>query len=172
MWTDQFTQTQVDTSHVVDYNHLTLGAFVQNNLEVSEQVSLESGLRIDHHNKHGIAYLPRLALLVKVNPKIALRFGGGFGYKIPNVFTEETERVHFRNVLPVDNEKTNSEKSIGTNLDVNYRTAISDRMTFSFNSLLFYTRINEPVILESNNAGLYNFQQPEGFIDTKGIEQI
>jgi iron complex outermembrane receptor protein len=170
LWTDQFTQDQLDTSAVVDYNHITFGAFIQNTWNASEKVGLETGLRIDHQNEYGSFVLPRLALMMKANPKLTLRLGGGLGYKTPTIFIEDAERLQFRNVLPIDIERTKTEESIGTNFDINYRTPLSDRMTFNINSLLFYTRINEPILLVSTTSGQYEFQQPEGFIDTRGIE--
>lgn len=169
-WTDQFTQNKLDTSKVVDYNHITFGAFIQNTWNTFEKISLETGLRFDYQNEYGSFVLPRTALLIKVNPKLTLRFGGGLGYKTPTVFTEDAERLQFRNVLPIDVKKTKAEQSIGTNFDINYRTSFSDRMTFSINSLLFYTRVDDPIILASTSMGLYEFQQPKGFIDTKGVE--
>jgi iron complex outermembrane receptor protein len=170
LWSDEFTQDQLDTSEVVDYNHLTFGAFVQNTWNTSEDFSLETGLRFDHQSEYGNFVLPRIALLMKVNPKLTLRLGGGLGYKTPTVFTEDAERQQFRNVLPIDVEKTKAEQSIGMNFDVNYRTPLSERMAFSINSLLFYTRVSEPILLARTSSELYEFQQPEGFIDTKGIE--
>lgn len=169
-WTDQFTQNKLDTSKVVDYNHITFGAFIQNTWNTFEKISLETGLRFDYQNEYGSFVLPRTALLIKVNPKLTLRLGGGLGYKTPTVFTEDAERLQFRNVLPIDVKKTKAEQSIGTNFDINYRTSFSDRMTFSINSLLFYTRVDDPIILASTSMGLYEFQQPKGFIDTKGVE--
>jgi len=170
LWTDQFTQNKLDTSKVVDYNHITFGAFIQNTWNTSERVSLETGLRFDYQNEYGSFVLPRTALLITVNPKLTLRLGGGLGYKTPTVFTEDAERLQFRNVLPIDVKKTKAEKSIGTNFDMNYRTSFSDRITFSINSLLFYTRVNDPIVLAPTFMGLYEFQQPKGFIDTKGVE--
>lgn len=170
LWTDQFTQNKLDTSKVVDYNHITFGAFIQNTWNTSEKVSLETGLRFDYQNEYGSFVLPRTALLIKVNPKLTLRLGGGLGYKTPTVFTEDAARLQFRNVLPIDVKKTKAEKSIGTNFDMNYRTSFSDQMTFSINSLLFYTRVNDPIVLAPTFMGLYEFQQPKGFIDTKGVE--
>ena len=170
LWTDQFTQNKLDTSKVVDYNHITFGAFIQNTWNTSERVSLETGLRFDYQNEYGSFVLPRTALLITVNPKLTLRLGGGLGYKTPTVFTEDAERLQFRNVLPIDVKKTKAEKSIGTNFDMNYRTSFSDRITFSINSLLFYTRVNDPIVLAPTLMGLYEFQQPKGFIDTKGVE--
>jgi iron complex outermembrane receptor protein len=170
LWTDQFTQDQPDTSEALDYKHITFGAFVQNTWKASERVSLETGLRVDQQNEFGRFVLPRTALLIKLNPKSTLRLSGGLGYKTPTVFTEDTERLQFRNVLPIDVKITKAEESFGTNIDINYRTPLSTRMTFSINSLLFYTRINEPILLAPTPSGLFEFQQPSGFIDTKGIE--
>lgn len=170
LWTDRFTQDRLDTSAVVDYSHITFGAFIQNTWNASEKVSLETGLRVDHQNEYGSFVLPRLALLMNVNPKLTLRLGGGLGYKTPTVFAEDAERLQFRNVLPIDVERTKAEESIGTNFDINYRTVLSRRMSFDINTLLFYTRVNRPIILESTLDEFYEFLQPGGFIDTKGVE--
>jgi iron complex outermembrane receptor protein len=43
-------------------------------------------------------------------------------------------------------------------------------MTFSINSLLFYTRVDDPIVLVPVPTGLYEFQQPNGFLDTRGAE--
>lgn len=170
LWSDQFRQKIVDNTEAVDYNFTTFGAFLQNTWKMSETIKLENGLRIDYQNEYGAFILPRTALLIKVNPQLSFRLGGGLGYKTPSVFTEDSERLQFRNVLPIDNTNINAEESLGANLDINYRTAFANEITFSINSLLFYTRINDPLILQSIADGLYEFQQPAGFIDTKGLE--
>ncbi|MBT3254660.1 MAG: TonB-dependent receptor [Candidatus Marinimicrobia bacterium] len=170
IWTDQFVQNQPDTITGVDYDHLTMGAFVQSTWNASEQVNLETGLRFDSQNDYGNFLLPRLALLWKVNQKLVLRAGGGLGYKTPSVFSEDAERLQFRDVLPIDVDNTNAEKSLGTNFDINYRTPLTDEISLSINSLLFYTRIDDPILLGSNGLGQYEFSQPDGVIDTRGIE--
>jgi outer membrane receptor for ferrienterochelin and colicins len=170
LWTDRFVQDQPEAASVVDYDHTTVGAFVQNTWNASESASLETGLRLDHQDEYGSLVLPRIALLMKVSPKLTLRLGGGLGYKTPTVFTEDAERLQFRDVLPVDAEQTKAEESIGTNFDVNYRTMFSDMVSFSINSLLFYTRVNDPLVLTPDAMGLYEFRQPGGYNDTKGVE--
>ncbi|MBT6011217.1 MAG: TonB-dependent receptor, partial [Candidatus Marinimicrobia bacterium] len=170
LWTDQFTQNQPDTATVVDYNHLTMGAFIQSTWNASERLNLETGLRFDHQNDYGNFLLPRVAVLWKMNQKLVLRVGGGLGYKTPSVFTEDAERLQFRNVLPIDVSNTNAEKSLGSNFDINYRTPLSDKISLSINTLLFYTRIDDPILLGSNNSSQYEFRQPSGVIDTRGIE--
>ncbi len=170
LWTDKFNQNKFDTSKVVDYNHTTFGAFVQNTWNATEKFILETGLRGDYQNQYGFFVLPRISALLKVNPKLSMRLGGGLGYKTPTVFTEDAERIQFRNVLLIDDSKTKAEQSIGGNFDVNYKTPLSDKMFFSINTLLFYTQVKSPLVLVPTSTGLYEFQQPTGIIDTKGIE--
>ena len=170
LWTDEFSQQKIDTQKVVDYNYTTVGAFVQNIFNATEKFSLETGLRGDYHNQFGFFVLPRISAMLKLNQKFTVRLGGGMGYKAPTVFTEDAERIQFRNVLPISISKTKAEQSIGGNFDINYRTALSKKMFFSINALLFYTQVKNPLLLVANPNGYHEFQQPKGFIDTKGIE--
>ncbi len=169
--TDKFTQGKHDTIIPVDYNQNTIGAFIQNTWNVSKIVTLESGLRGDYQNDYGFFLLPRLSALFKLNSHFTSRIGGGLGYKTPNVFTEDAERIEFKNVLPIDIKNRDAEKSYGGNFDINYRTTLfTNKVSFSFNQLFFYTRINNPLVLTPLANGYYNYLQPKGFIDTKGIE--
>ena len=169
--TDKFTQDKHDTIIPVDYNQYTIGAFIQNTWNVSKIVTLESGLRGDYQNDYGFFLLPRLSALFKLNSHFTSRIGGGLGYKTPNVFTEDAERIEFKNVLPIDIRNRDAEKSYGGNFDINYRTTLfTNKVSFSFNQLFFYTRINNPLVLTPLANGYYNYLQPKGFIDTKGIE--
>ena len=170
LWTDKFTQNEFDTAKVVDYNYSTFGGFIQNTWNISENLFLETGLRGDYQNEYGFFALPRISTLLKVNPKLSMRLGGGLGYKTPTVFTEDAERIQFKNVLPIDVSKTIAEQSIGGNFDINYKTPLSNKMFFSINALLFYTQVKNPLVLVTTSTSLFEFQQPKGFVDTKGIE--
>lgn len=169
LWTEQFKQDKA--AHLkVDYNYITSGLFVQNTWNISENIALETGVRADYQNKYSFFFLPRLSAMVKIKPGLTARLGGGLGYKAPTVFTEDAERMQFRNVLPINVSQAKAEESAGGNLDINYRTTLNESMTFSINALLFYTRINKPLILTDLQNSLYEFQQTGGFIDTKGME--
>jgi outer membrane receptor for ferrienterochelin and colicins len=167
--TDQFNQNNI-TSPAVDYTHTTVGLFIQNTWDASEKVTLETGLRGDYQNEYGFFLLPRLSAMVKLNSNLTARLGGGLGYKTPTVFTEDAEKIQFRNVLPINTSATNAEQSTGANLDINYETELSEEVSFSINTLFFYTRINDPLILTADGTGFFEYQQPRGSIDTKGIE--
>jgi iron complex outermembrane receptor protein len=73
-------------------------------------------------------------------------------------------------VLPIDVEKIKAEQSIGANFDVNYRTTVFGKLSININALLFYTQVKDPLSIVPTSTALFEFQQPNGFIDTKGIE--
>jgi outer membrane receptor for ferrienterochelin and colicins len=169
--TDKFTQDKQGTIIPVDYNQNTVGAFVQNTWNASKIITLETGLRGDYQNVYGLFLLPRLSALFKINNHLTSRIGGGLGYKAPNVFTEDAERIQFKKVLPIDVKNREAEKSFGGNFDINYRTTLfNNKVSFSINQLFFYTRITNPLVLTQLTNSYYEYLQPKGFIDTKGIE--
>jgi len=170
LWTDKFSENEIDSTLAVDYNHTTLGGFIQNTWSVTKKFSLETGFRGDYLKEYGFFALPRFSMLLKVSDKLSARLGGGLGYKIPTVFTEDAERIQFRNVLPIDETHTRAEKSTGGNFDLNYKTSLTSKVFMTINTLFFYTQVNNPLILEPSMDGTYKFVQPAGFIDTRGLE--
>jgi iron complex outermembrane receptor protein len=169
LWTDDFSEKPTTTTLLRDYTQTTLGAFVQNNLSISEKVKVETGLRGDYVIDYGFAFLPRVSLLYKVSESLSSRVGGGFGYKAPTIFTEDSERRQFQNVLPISPERNKLEKSYGANWDINYRTELGE-LGFSINHLFFYTYLNDPLVLTPLANGDYEFVNLPGFMDSKGTE--
>jgi hypothetical protein len=168
--TDKFTQRRDGTLIPVNYIQNTIGGFIQNTWTVSTIITVETGLRGDYQNDYGMFLLPRLSALFKFNGHFTSRVGGGLGYKSPTFFTEDAERIQFKNILPLDVKNLDAEKSYGGNFDINYRTNLAGKVTLSVNQLLFYTKIDRPIILTSSTNGTYQYLQPTGYIDTKGIE--
>jgi outer membrane receptor for ferrienterochelin and colicins len=169
--TDNFKEDQNSSFPLRSYNYNTIGAFVQNTWNATDKFILESGLRGDYHNEYGVFVLPRISGLYKINSHFSTRLGGGLGYKAPTVFTEDAERIEFRNVLPIDVANTKAERSYGANYDVTYRTGLfNDQISFSINQLFFYTRINNPIILTPLTNGDLQYLQPQGDLNTKGME--
>lgn len=169
--TENFRENQNSSFPLRNYNYNTVGAFIQNTLNLSPKFTLETGVRADHHNNYGFFFLPRMSGLWKINDYFSTRLGGGLGYKAPTVFTEDAERIQFRNVLPIDVTHTKAERSYGANYDITYRTGLfNDQVSFSINQLLFYTRVNNPILLTSLANGDLQYQQPQGDLNTKGIE--
>ena len=170
LWTDQFNENRKTAVPLRDYSQKTFGAFIQNNIHVSKWMELETGLRGDYVLDYGFSILPRISALIKVNDKLNSRIGGGLGYKAPTIFTEESERIQYQNVLAISSQLNKLERSYGANWDINYRTPLSDAITFSINHLFFYTMLNDPLMMEQNAAGLFRFTNLPGHIDTRGME--
>ncbi|QHS56646.1 TonB-dependent receptor [Mucilaginibacter sp. 14171R-50] len=169
--TDDFNENRYSSFPLRSYTNNTIGAFIQNTWDISAAFTLESGLRGDYHNRYGFMLLPRISGLWKINPRLSTRLGGGLGYKGPNVFTEDAERIQFRNVLPLDVANTRAERSYGANYDINYRTPIfNGQGSFSINQLFFYTRIERPILLTQLANGNLQYMQPPGDLNTRGLE--
>lgn len=169
--TDNFREDNNGGTALRSYNYTTFGAFAQNTWNLSEKFSIESGVRGDYHNEYGFFFLPKVSGLWKINEHFSTRLGGGLGYKAPTVFTEDAERIQFRNVLPLDIANTKAERSYGANYDINFRTPLfGGEGSFSINQMFFYTRINNPILLTAATGGNLSYVQPDGNIDTKGME--
>jgi len=167
--TDQFKENPLILQILRNYNQTTFGAFVQNTWNPSDWLAVETGLRGDYIKNYGTALLPRVSALFKIAPKLTSRIGGGLGYKAPTIFTEESEKLLYKNILPIDIKANKSEKSYGANWDISYRTSF-DKLTFSINQFFFYTYLKNPLFLEPVQDGLYKFINTPGHTNTKGAE--
>lgn len=167
--TDDFKEKPHNTTLLRNYHYNTYGVFVQNTWAPAAYFSLETGLRGDYVKQYGFELLPRIAAMFKVSPALTARLGGGLGYKTPTVFTEDAERIQFQHILPINETTATNEKSVGGNVDFNYKTHIG-RLGFTANVLLFYTRLNNPLVLADTSQGSKAFINANGHIDTKGLE--
>ncbi|AXO80044.1 TonB-dependent receptor [Olleya aquimaris] len=153
-----------------DQKDVTFGAFANNIYDLSDNWILETGLRADYNTDFGFFPLPRISLLYKNDSGFSSRIGGGLGYKIPDIFTEEAEYINFENVLAIDKSIIDAERSYGLNFDVNYQTRLSDEIGFSINQLFYVTAINDGLLLNSTDNGLFQFENAPDEIFSKGAE--
>jgi len=153
-----------------DQKDVTFGAFANNIYDLSDNWILETGLRADYNTDFGFFPLPRISLLYKNDSGFSSRIGGGLGYKIPDIFTEEAEYINFENVLAIDKSTIDAERSYGVNFDVNYQTRLSDEIGFSINQLFYVTAINDVLLLNSADNGLFQFENAPNEILSKGAE--
>lgn len=167
--TDQFIEHPATQSVLRNYNQTTFGAFVQNTWNTSDWLTLETGLREDYVKDYGFVFLPRISALFRIAPKLTSRIGGGFGYKPPTIFTEETERLLYKDVLPISSTTNQLEKSYGANGDINYKTSY-DEFSFSVNQFFFYTYLKNPLFLEPAINNTYQLQNILGHVISKGAE--
>jgi outer membrane receptor for ferrienterochelin and colicins len=153
----------------------TIGLYLQDTWDITNNIKIESGLRLDDFTVKNASYkkseaylLPRVSALFKINNKWSSRIGGGLGYKAPTVFTEQTESMQYKFIKPLNG--VSAEKSIGATADVNYRSKLGEDFSLSINQLFFYTRISNPLVLETNAAGFSAFQNTVQPVHSKGFE--
>ncbi|HWV74104.1 MAG TPA: TonB-dependent receptor [Pseudosphingobacterium sp.] len=170
LYTDNFKEHPKEAFPKRNYEQNTVGGFLQHTWNLSKLLQTEIGLRGDYVVDYGFIFLPRASALFQISPSFTSRLGGGMGYKTPTIFTEETERIQFRSVLPISADANKLEKSYGANFDVNYQTALFDNLSLSINQLFFYTRINDPLLMNRTDANLYQLVNSHGYVDTKGGE--
>jgi len=153
-----------------DQKDITYGIFANNIYDLSENWILETGLRADFNTDFGFFPLPKISFLYKNDSGFSSRIGGGLGYKIPDIFTEEAEFINFENVLGIDKSSLKAERSYGVNLDFNYQTRLFENIGFSINQLFYVTAINNGLLLNSTNNGLFAFENATDEILSKGAE--
>lgn len=169
LYTSNFDEND-NTSLQRDQKDVSFGVFANNIYDLSENWILESGLRADYNKDFGFFPLPRVSLLYKNHNGFSSRIGGGLGYKIPDIFTEEAEYINFENVLAIDKSAVEAERSYGINFDVNYQTRLSDEIGFSINQLFYVTAINDALLLNSTDNGFFRFENAQDEIFSKGAE--
>ncbi len=168
IYSDDFEEK--DSTNPRNQSNVTIGAFGNNTTDFSDKLVLESGFRTDYSPDWGVFALPRVSLLWKATDKFSSRIGGGLGYKIPDIFTEEASQLNFQNVLPIDKENINAERSYGLNFDINYKGTIADKLTFSVNQLFYLTSIDNALLLNSLPDGNFQFENANGNVLSKGME--
>lgn len=170
LYTDNFTEHGTTAFPLRDYNQITYGAFAQNTVKANDWLDIETGLRGDYVVDYGFSLLPRVSALFKINNQLTSRVGGGLGYKTPTIFTEESERIQYQKVRPIDSDFNTLEKSYGVNFDINYKTYITDDLSLTVNQLFFFTNVDNPLVLTPLSNGDYQFVNIDGYLDTKGTE--
>lgn len=168
---DNFKQKNVSNLNAKSF---TTGVYIQHTWDISENIKFENGLRIDNvsysnqnFSKNQTFVLPKFSALFKFNNNWSSRIGGGLGYKIPTIFTEQTEKLQYQNVLALDN--VQAEKSIGTTADINFKTKIFDDFSMSINQMFFLTQISKPLVLQNNGLNSY-FHNANDPVISKGFE--
>jgi len=169
LYTSNFDEND-NTTLQRDQKDLTYGMFANNIYDLSDNWILETGFRADYNTDFGFFPLPRISLLYKNDSGFSSRIGGGLGYKIPDIFTEEAEYINFENVLAINKSELKAERSYGFNFDINYQTRLSETIGFSINQLFYVSAINNGLLLNSTTDGFFAFENATNEILSKGAE--
>lgn len=160
--TESFRKTASDSVPFSNYDYVTIGLFVQDDWQVTEKFTIETGLRLDHHNINGYFPLPRIALFYKASEKLSLRLASGAGYKAPNVLS----LVDPAPTLINNGANVKSEHSVGVNADINYNATWFDEVEVSLNQAFYYGRINNPLRVITDTLNRTSFMENQNYTVT------
>lgn len=150
--------------HNYDYN--TTGLFIQDEWQLLKKLSLQTGMRADHHSAYGNFFLPRISFFYKANEDLSVRLGAGSGYKVPQLFDLIDPSANLldipANVLP--------EYSYGSNADINYHILLFEKLSLNINQALYYTHILNPMIAVSNYLGQTIIQNAAYEVNSYGTD--
>ncbi len=163
---ETFIKNNSDTVLFHNYNYQTIGSFVQDEWQLAEKFSIQTGMRFDNHNKYGNFLLPRVSFFYKASSKWSIRLAGGTGYKVPNLFDFASPSA---NLLDIQS-NVKPERSYGTNTDINYHTLLFGKLAVQINEALYYTHIDNPVTITSNSIGQRLLQNGNYFVNSYGTD--
>ena len=153
-----------DSTRLVDYTYQTIGAFVQDDYQLTNKIAVQAGLRFDGHNTFGSFLLPRLSVKLKPSEPWTVRLSVGTGYKTPNLFVNQTPgqlgvSLIFPRLLPIDVATVKAERSVGANADIAYNKTFENGLSVQVDQAFYYTVVNSPVVSAfasaSSNLGTY-----------------
>lgn len=179
LYTYDFKEQQLDTNKLRNQSNLTTGGYINHLWDINKKFSTELGLRTDYaqaasqvsKNNGEVFVLPRLSALYKINRNFSLRLGGGMGYRMPSVFSEEAEPYGYERVQAVDFENVTAERSYGANFDFKYQSTFgTDNVLLTFNQMFFFNQIDNPILLTLDSTANLVYQNAGGVLNSQGFE--
>jgi outer membrane receptor for ferrienterochelin and colicins len=176
---DKFTEDNLINQPLRNQEFNTLGLYVNHLWDVTDKFALESGLRTDKveastlntENGGQSFVLPKISALYKMTPELSIRLGGGMGYRMPSLFSEEAEPYGYKNVQAVNFENLVAEESYGTNIDFKYQSTFgTDNVLLSLNQMFFFNVIDNPITLNENTPNNRVYEQKNDSLLSKGYE--
>ena len=165
--TDNFTQKNNPPVNL-SYSDNTVGLFALDNWNISKYVIWQTGLRLDYNKNYHTFILPQSFLLFKPDDNFKIRLGGGFGYKLPTIFTDRAEEMIFKDAVPISSD-INPETSSSLSIDFNYNTVLFSNINFNFDQSFYYTKVKNPVILTEDTL---SFKKMPTYYYTNSISDL
>ena len=120
------------------------GVFLQSEFKPHERFTVLAGIRYDYNSIHGSIVTPRLAFKYSPNSNHTLRLGGGSGYRVVNLFTEDHAALTGAREVVIASQ-LKPEKSWNGNL--NYTGFFSHKKGYvSVDANVFYTYFTNKII--------------------------
>lgn len=143
-----------------DFNAQTFGIFAQNDHRFSSKWTLQTGFRLDKHERYGSFALPRASVLFKPFKAFSARLGYGRGYKTPDLFSI-SEPVDLQRLQPLG-AAVRPDLANSLNADINYSTLIAEKLSLQVNQALYYVGLAHPFEVTEPGPGILALQNTPG----------
>ncbi len=138
------TQNEFQLSKNKPRQTLIPGIFAQADYQISPRFLVLGGLRMDRHPVHGQVFTPRSGFRWKLNENQTIRFSGGSGFRVVNLFTEDHAALSGARKVEIKNE-LKPERS--WNVNTGYEIFINHKKGFSSLEINgFYTRFSNRIV--------------------------
>jgi outer membrane receptor for ferrienterochelin and colicins len=120
------------------------GIFVQDEVQLHEKLTLLTGLRYDHHNRHGNIFSPRLSAKYAPDSRNTFRLSAGNGFRVVNLFTEDHAALTGAREVIIKNELKPE-----TSWNVNFNYATTRPHSYGYLGLdmsIFYTYFTNKIV--------------------------
>lgn len=166
---DKFEKKPSDPIRLQNVSNNTLGTFAQATQHFGQNTTLETGLRVDHHQDYGTFVLPRIALFHRLSEAWGSRFGFGMGYKTPSALAPQNVEYPIQNILPIG-PGVKAETSYGFNAEVNYKKTLGEDNSFFINQAFFLTQLHHPLVATELLGGEVLFSNADKPVVSKGFD--
>lgn len=136
------------------------GVFAENTFNwLDNQITLITGARLDHHQKHGSFFTPRALLRANIAPGFTARASAGSGWRTINLFTENVNLLaSSRDVVIANDLQPEEAVNYGLNFTlVQPGDQFETQWSFDFYRTVFQNQIFPDYDSESTKAFVRNF---------------
>ncbi len=153
------------------YNRFIPGVFFQDEYTPTAQWSLLGGMRLDHHENHGIIASPRASL--KFSPEglddTTFRINAGTGFRVVNAFSEDFAGIVHGSRDVIVGEDLDPEKSWSVTGNINQILDLGGN-PMMVDLDLFYTRFDNQLVADYDaDPYLIVFRNLDGMSVTRGV---
>lgn len=148
-----------------DFSYTVPGLFAQTDLAPTRWVSVSGSGRLDDHSRYGTFFSPRLSVLLRPGDDWTVRASAGTGYFAPTPWTDETEAVGLRRVVPPA--ALEAERARTVSLDIGRALG-----GLELNATVFGSVIDDPIqvrLAADDRLELFN---ADGRVRTRGTELL
>lgn len=162
-------QTYRDNSlAATDEQRFIPGVFVQDEYAIGKSSILLGGIRMDHHENHGLIFSPRLSFKQKIGTYTSVRLNSGTGFRLVHLFTEDHAVLTGARQVVIQN-NLDPERSYNVNLNLNHIYTLGES-TGTLDVDAFYTYFTNKIIPDyETDPDLIIYDNLAGYGVTRGF---